>query len=67
MPITEISGVSKHISIRNWSRKERKEGKFEGVGGEISLHLNEYKEKHLLALSVTKYGIGRFKIWASAL
>jgi len=62
VPITEISGVSKHISIRNWSRKEGREGKpFEGVGGEISLHLKEYKKEHLLALSVARYGIGRFK------
>ena len=49
----------KHTELEQEGGREGKP--FEGVGGEISLHLKEYKEEHLLALSVAKYGIGRFK------
>lgn len=57
-----VSGKARAIKIYGWSRKTGNRISFIGIGNEIALNFNgKLDDEEALALSVAKYGIGRFK------
>jgi len=61
IPIEEVTGASRSVKIRAWSRKYNREIKFEGIAGELTIHISEVSDEQALALALAKYGIGKFK------
>jgi len=62
VPITKVGGRARRISIRYWSKKDRREGRFTGLGNELKIYFEKTpEEEHLRAIALCRYGIGRFK------
>ena len=60
--VEKLGGMAKTVKFHAWSRKLGKPITFEGIGNQISLHLNSnLKHEEAKALAIAKYGVGRFK------
>ena len=59
--IKEIFGETKRIRIRGWSRRDRREQIFEGIGGELTVEFSELDVDTAKVIAISKYGIGKYK------
>jgi hypothetical protein len=62
LAVKGLSGRARTSRMRAWSRKLGREHFFEGVGGELIMHLQgRLREEEAKALALASYGVGRYK------